>query len=89
MATNPAARPSSRRFQLAGKARTADPKSSAVSTPLQPFSMLTPNDDDRISVPTTSAFSPKAFNNLPETEAIAAVNGMMTASLTGCDATIR
>ena len=52
--------------------------------------MLTPKDDgDRISVPITSAFSPRAFSNFPETVAMAAVNGTMTASLTGWDATIR
>jgi hypothetical protein len=40
-------------------------------------------------VPETSAFSPRAFRRVPDTDAIPAVKGTITASFTGRDATMK
>ena len=88
IATNPSRSPSRRRFHAAGKASTAAPKRSAVSTPLHPFSIATAKRLERISVPWTVTCSPRTFRIAAETRAMTLVKGTMTASLTGWEATI-
>ena len=50
--------------------------------------MLTAKAPERISVPATETFSPITERMAAETRATPAVNGTMTASLTGREATM-
>ncbi|HEY7113049.1 MAG TPA: hypothetical protein VIA45_08965 [Thermoanaerobaculia bacterium] len=87
IAANPRRSPARRRFQGAGNANTAAAKRSTVSSPLQPFSIRTANEGDRISVPDTAAGSPSALRIAPETRAIAEVKGTTAVRSTGRTAT--
>ncbi len=79
----PSTSPIPRAFQGAGNARTAPRKMIIVSTPLQPFLMLTEKRELVITVPFMLTSWPNRFKVTPLAFATPAVKGSTACSLTG------